>query len=444
MNKDVSQPKSGIKSFPKNYWTAITMEFFERGAYYGMLSILSVYMVLTQGEGGLGFSREGASAILGVIQPLLYFLPLFSGAIADRFGYRKILMVAFTLMIIGYFFTGYLHSYGLVFASLIVMAVGAGFFKPVISGTIAHSTNEHNSTLGFGVFYWAINLGAFLFPLLLVPILKRQSYSYVFWMSACSALVLMFINIFFYKEPIKEKASTSKSAGMVIKEMAMVLKDWRFILMILLYSGFWIMYFQMYGTVLWYVNDHMDMAPVNQAVNSFLSLFTSQPTQWAFDVEHVTVLNAGVIILLQLIVSRIVTHTKALPTIITGIGFGAVGMAILSISDKAWVFIIGCIVFTLGEMTAHPKFNSFVGLIAPEDKKALYMGYSFFCSVIGSFVGSFIGAPLYNKYVVTQNNPSALWLLFACIGLTSMVGLVLYNIFIIKKKGSGKQTSAIQ
>lgn len=408
------------------------MEFFERGAYYGVLSILSVYMVLTQSEGGLGFSREGASAILGVIQPLLYFLPLFSGAIADKFGYRKVLMAAFMLLIIGYFFAGYLHSYGMVFASLIVMAVGAGFFKPVISGTVAHSTNEANSTLGFGVFYWAINLGAFLFPLLLVPVLKQQSYSYVFWMASCAALVLLLINLFIYREPVKAK-SQAKSARVVLKEMALVLRDWKFILMILLYSGFWIMYFQMYGTVLWYVNDHMDMTPVNQTVNSFLGLFSSQPTHWAFDVEHVTVINAGVIILLQLIVSRIVARAKALPTIITGIGFGAAGMAILSLSDQAWVFIIGCVVFTLGEMTAHPKFNSFVGLIAPQDKKALYMGYSFFCSVIGSFVGSFIGAPLYNKFVVAQNNPSALWILFACIGLTSMVGLILYNTFIIKK-----------
>ena len=426
--------ESGVKSFPKNYWTAIVMEFFERGAYYGVLSILSVYLVLSREEGGLAFSREAAGAIMGTIPPLLYFLPMFAGAFADRFGFRKVLMLAFTFLSVGYFLTGFMESYGMVFASLIIMAIGAGLFKPVISGTIAHSTTEKKSTLGFGIFYWAINLGAFLFPLILVPILKKQSYGYVFWMAAAAGVILLLINIFVYREPQHKKSDLS--VGKVFKEMALVFRDWKFITMILIYSGFWIMYFQMYGTVLWYVNEYMDMTPFNNAVNSFLSLFTSSSTQWAFDVEHVTVLNAGVIILLQLIVSKLVSKTKALPTIITGIGFGTLGMAILALSGHAWVFITGCVVFTLGEMTAHPKFNSFVGLIAPPDKKALYMGYSFFCSVIGSFVGGFIGAPLYNHFVDKMNNPSALWLIFSCIGLTSMIGLALFNRLVIKKTNS--------
>ncbi|HOO42523.1 MAG TPA: MFS transporter, partial [Bacteroidales bacterium] len=417
---------------PKNYWTAIIMEFFERGAYYGVLSVLSVYLVLTADQGGVGFSREAAGAIMGTIPPLLYFLPIFAGALADRYGFRNLLMIAFTFLATGYFLTGITESYGLVFASLIIMAIGAGLFKPVISGTIAHSTNEKNSTLGFGIFYWAINLGAFLFPLLLVPVLKKQSYTYVFWMAAAAGIVLLLINIFIYKEPLHERSKESISR--VFKDMALVFRDWKFIVMILLYSGFWIMYFQMYGTVLWYVNDQMDMASVNHAVNSALEWITGKPTGWKFDVEHVTVLNAGVIILLQLFVSKLVSGFKALPTIITGIGLGTLGMGILAISGNAWVFVAGCVVFTLGEMTAHPKFNSFVGLIAPADKKGLYMGYSFFCSVIGSFVGGFIGAPLYNHFVDNMGRPDILWIIFSCIGLTSVAGLMVFNRTVIKKQ----------
>lgn len=195
----MKKPESGIRSFPKNYWTAISMEFFERGAYYGVLSILSVYLVLSPGQGGLGFSREAAGAIMGTIPPLLYFIPLFAGALADRYGFRNLLMIAFSCLTLGYFLTGCMTSYGLVFASLVVMAVGAGLFKPVISGTIAHSTTEKNSTLGFGIFYWAINLGAFLFPLLLVPTLKKYSYSYVFWMAAAAGVILLLMNIFYTK-----------------------------------------------------------------------------------------------------------------------------------------------------------------------------------------------------------------------------------------------------
>ena len=127
------KPESGIRSFPRNFWTAISMEFFERGASYGVLSILSVYLVLSPDEGGLGFSREAAGAIMGTIPPLLYFLPLFAGALADRYGFRNILMVAFIFLTTGYFLTGFMTSYGMVSASLVVIAIGAGLFKPLIS-----------------------------------------------------------------------------------------------------------------------------------------------------------------------------------------------------------------------------------------------------------------------------------------------------------------------
>ena len=424
-------PKSTLKSFPKNFWTVIFMEFLERGSYYGVMSVLSVFLILSAGEGGLNFSKEQAGAILGTIPPLLYFLPIIAGAIADRYGYRKVLFFAFTCMILGYGFTGLSNSYFFVFISLMLMALGAGFFKPVISGTIARSTNENNSGLGFGIYYWSINLGAFLFPLILVPILKAQSYSYIFYMAAILASILFVLNLFLYKEP--EGKRSNKSLSLVFREMFMVLKDWRFILMIFLYSGFWILYFQMFGTVLWYVRDYVDMTPLNSAVNSFLGLFMENPS-WKFDVEHVTVINAGVIILLQLVVSNIVKRMPALPTMITGIGFGTLGMLILSISASPWIFILGIMTFTLGEMTTHPKFISYIGLIAPADKKALYLGYSFLYGVIGSSIGGFLGARLYVKYVDNLHQPATLWLILSCIGLFSMVSLIIYNRFVAIKK----------
>jgi len=410
------------------------MEFFERGAYYGVLSVLSVYLVLTGEEGGLGFSKAQAGTIMGTIQPLLYFLPIVAGGIADRYGYRRILFFAFTCITGGYALTAITSSYIPVFASLLLMAVGAGFFKPVISGTIAKSTTEENSTLGFGIFYWSINLGAFLVPLILVPILKAQGYHNIFYMAAAVGCILMLINTFLYREPAAN--ADAPKQGKTIKELLVgiieVLKDYKFIILIFLYSGFWILYFQMYGTVLWYLKEYVDMTPFDNAVNSFLALFVDNPN-WKFDTEHVTVINAGVIICLQLIVSKLVQNWPALPTMIMGIGCGTLGMAILSISGSPWIFIIGLMVFTLGEMTTHPKFLSYIGIIAPPDKKALYMGYSFLYGVIGSSIGSFLGASLYVTIIEEMGKPQLLWLIFSGIGVLSIVGLLLYNKIVNRK-----------
>jgi MFS family permease len=109
-------------------------------------------------------------------------------------------------------------------------------------------------------------------------------------------------------------------------------------------------------------------------------------------------------------------------------------MAVLSISTSAWVFIAGIVIFTFGEMTAHPKFISYVGLIAPADKKALYQGYAFLYGVIGSGIAGILGATLYVHFVDTMHRPGLLWISFSLIGVASIIGLLLYNKFLLPGK----------
>ena len=149
--------------------------------------------------------------------------------------------------------------------------------------------------------------------------------------------------------------------------------------------------------------------------------------EWHFDVEHVTAINAGVIIMLQLFISNIVKNTRAMPTMIIGIAVGTAGMAILAVSANIWVFIAGITLFSVGEMTAHPKFISYVGQTAPQDKVAMYMGYLFLYGVIGSGIGGILGANMYVHFVDELNQPATLWLIFAGIGAATIVGLLLYD-----------------
>lgn len=419
-----------VKAFPRNFWVVISMEFFERGSYYGVMSVLSIYLVLDKAQGGLGFSKESIGVIKSVIQPLLYFLPILSGAIAEQIGYRKTLFFAFAVMSTGYFLTGLATSYTLVFLSLVFMALGAGVFKPIISGTIARETSEENSTLGFGIYYWAINLGAFIFPLILIPWLKSYSWSYIFFMAAIGTGWLLILNLIGYREP--QKKESANAIKDIFVNAAIVLKDFRFLLMIFIYSGFWILYFQMFDSVLWYLKEHVDMTSVNYVVNSILGIFIANPS-WKFDAEHVTVINALTIIVLQIWVSNFVKDKKPLPTMIGGMALGTIGMAVLAISPNGWIFLAGMIIFSLGEMTAHPKFMSYVGLIAPPDKKAIYQGYGFLYGVLGSGIGGILGAKMYVLFVEQWNQPALLWLAFSLIGVISGTGLLLFNKFLAPK-----------
>ncbi|MBI5501563.1 MAG: MFS transporter [Deltaproteobacteria bacterium] len=203
----------------------------------------------------------------------------------------------------------------------------------------------------------------------------------------------------------------------------------RFLAMVAIYSGFWILYFQMFDSVLWYVQAYVDPTGLNDAVNAGLRTLGFQG-HWRFDVEGVTWINAGTIILLQLLVSSLVKNTRALPTMIVGIATATLGMALLALSTGIWVCMAGIMLFSIGEMTAHPKFISYVGQTAPKDRVAMYMGYLFLYGVIGSSIGAVLGANLYVKFVDEMNQPRTLWLIFAGIGAATVVGLLLYDKFV--------------
>jgi hypothetical protein len=250
----------------------------------------------------------------------------------------------------------------------------------------------------------------------------------VFTASALYCGLMLLPTLLAYTDP--PRPPSTKTFREVLLGAAEVLADARFMLMIVVYSGFWILYFQNFGSVLWYLRDFIDKAPVSAALTSAFAA-VGLPWTFVFDAEHVTVINAGTIILLQVYVSRTVKNKPALPTMVTGMLFGAVGFLLLAASRNPWVFILGIAVFSIGEMTAHPKYYSFVGLVAPADRKAVYMGYAFLYGVFGSLLGSNIGAYLYERVLKpVVATPEAwgrthwFWLMFAALDVVAAVGLI--------------------
>ncbi len=418
-----------LRDFPRTFWVANVMELFERAAYYGLNSVLAVYLTTAVAAGGLGASEQAVGFLQGSVYAATYVLPILGGALADRYGYRRMLLVAFSLLAAGYFASGHMSSYALVFLALLVMATGSGLFKPIISGTVARTTDERTSSVGFGIYYWMINLGAFLAPLV-VSVLKGFSWRYVFTASALYTGLMLLPAAFLYREP--PRPASVKRLAEVLRGATEVLGDARFMLMIVVYSGFWILYFQNFGSVLWYLRDFVDRTPVSTAVTSALGAL-GLPWTFTFDAEHVTVINAGMIILLQVWVSRAVKERPALPVMVTGMAIGALGFACLAASRDPWVFVLGIAVFSIGEMTAHPKYYSFVGLVAPADRKAVYMGYAFIYGVFGSLLGSNLGAFLYARVLKPAIGTSqagararVFWLLFAVLDVVAAAGLVVF------------------
>ncbi len=214
--------------YPAAFWIANTMEIFERMAWYGFFSVSSLYITGATSEGGLGFTSEQRGTLQGVITFILYLLPVLTGALADRFGYKKTFFVAYLIMVPAYFLLGQFNTYETFFLAFLMVALGAATFKPVVVGTVARTTDESNASMGFGIFYMMVNVGGLMGPVV-AGIIRGWSWDYVFIASSCWIGVNFIWLLLFYKEPTTEaKSGEKRSLNRVFSDMVEVLGNTRF------------------------------------------------------------------------------------------------------------------------------------------------------------------------------------------------------------------------
>jgi proton-dependent oligopeptide transporter, POT family len=225
--KKISKEKQG---FPATFYVANGMEIFERLAWYGFFAVSSVYMTTPVAQGGGGFSESERGAVQGIIPFFLYLLPVVTGALGDRYGYRRMFLLSFAIMAPGYYLLGQTDSFMGFFMALSAVALGAACFKPVVVGTVGRCTDSRNRGLGFGIFYTMVNVGGFIGPLV-AGYMRSISWDAVFIMSALWILLNFIPALFFYREPT-ERATRHQSLSQVLAQAQQVLGNGRFALML--------------------------------------------------------------------------------------------------------------------------------------------------------------------------------------------------------------------
>ena len=203
-----------LKKFPAAFYVANFMEIFERMAWYGFFAVSSLYIAGSVETGGLGLSDEERGVIMGVVPFLLYLFPVVTGAIADKFGFKRTFITAFVIMAPGYLLMGLASNFWTFFAAFLMVAVGAALFKPVVTGTVARVTSDETKAMGFGIFYMIVNVGGFVGPLV-ATVIRGWGWEWVFRMSAAWISFNLLWVFLFYKEPpsgAEEESSTEDNA----------------------------------------------------------------------------------------------------------------------------------------------------------------------------------------------------------------------------------------
>lgn len=385
---------STFKKYPRTFWIANSIELIERAAWYGVFVLLANYLTGSYDEGGLEFSQTQKGIIMGVGTGILYFLPIITGAIADRYGYKKVLILAFSIYTTAFFLFPLFDSFTGVFIIYLYLAFGAALFKPVISATIAKTTTDETSSIGFGVFYMMVNLGAFIGPLLTMP--NRDNMFYI----SGSIIALNFILLLFYKEPGREKDTKSlgESIKLIFRNIWIVMLDLKFMLFLLIVAGFWTMYNQLFFALPVFIDQWVDSSQMYLFFQeNFPFIATEYGKGGQMEAEFITNFDAMFIIIFQVMISAIVMKLRPLSTMITGFIIATIGMALTVYTQNVMFILVAILIFSIGEMSASPKITEYIGRIAPTDNKALFMGFAYIPLFMGNILAGIVSGPIYQS-----------------------------------------------
>jgi dipeptide/tripeptide permease len=376
--------------FPKVFWIANIIELFERAAYYGMFITLVVFLTDV-----VGFTDIEAGWIGGAFAALLYLGPIFNGALADKMGFRKALLLAFFLLSVGYALLGAIPLKFFSILSLLLIVVGGSFIKPVISGTVAKTTDDINRARGYSLFYQMVNIGSFSGKTFAKPLRTELGLEYINYYAAAISLVALIIVFFLYKG--MQTSEKGKEFKEIINGFKEVLTNFRFMLLIFIVAGFWLIQGQLYATMPKYT---LRLVGAHAA------------PEWYANV------NPLMVVLFVVPITHMVRKLKAVDAI--GISLAIIPLSALSISlspvlerltgetvDFFGLFhlhpitvmmIIGIALQGIAECFLSPRYYEFASKQAPKGLEGLYLGYAHIHTFFAWFFGFGLSGYLLDLY----------------------------------------------
>lgn len=407
------------EGFHPTFWVANTLELFERFAYYGAKAILTVYLAIK-----VGLGAQTAGSLAGMFTGLIFFLPILAGVFVDKYGFRRSLMACFGIFCVGYFLIGLaglefgqaiVNAVGkipYVTTVLILTAIGGSLIKPCIVGTVAKTTKPDVKSLGFSIYYTLVNIGGALGPILALQVRENLGIEYVLVMSSFTSLLLVIGAFLFFKEPENEGEPTgTKTFGAVFRDMLLVFTNARFISFLVIFSGFWIMFWQIFYSFPFYVLQVLKYER--------FELFET--------------IDAWGIIILSVPLTALVKKWNPITAMSLGFVIASCSWLLIASSQTIPFVIIAMLLFAVGEATQAPRFYEYVAALAPKDQVGTFMGFAFLPVAIGSFVAGPLGGWLVESFLKQTYAPEKMWYILSGIGFGSTLLMVLYNIFFVKR-----------
>jgi len=385
--------------FERPFWVANLSELFERLSYYAAFASLARYL-----HEALNFPIERAADLTGLFGGLVWFLAIFGGAIADRLGFRRALSLAYLILAGSYFLLGSLGAPWLAPVRNAVPLVA--LVKPCVVGTTARASRENVRSIGYSIYYTLVNIGGALGPFVASGVHKNMSVENVFRVAAFSVFLMFFAVLLFFKEPQRSNEKQTASLSETSRNFSKVLGNPKFMLFLLIFSGYWIVYWQEFITLPIYVHDYIS------------------PTA---DTEKMLATGPLLVIALTVAVSVLTQKVAAFRAVILGTLISMVAFAIVALHSSVTAAYATLVAVALGELTQQPRYYDYISRLAPAGQQGTYMGFAFLPLGIGSFVAGRIGGRLLHHFGEVHHQPQRFWWAITAIGLATTLLLWIYD-----------------
>jgi MFS family permease len=400
-----------VRQMGSMFWIANGSETLERLAFFGVRAVLPLYMFGS--DSGLGLSMTDKGIILGVWALIQCLLPMVSGGYAEAYGYRKSLVLAFSLNTLGYILmanvltlagNAYWGRFGLMMAAGCLVGTGTAIFKPPVQGMVAQTLNEANSSLGFGIFYWVVNIGGALAPTLAAMIRgteKDPTWANVFYGAAIVSIMNLVYCLVLFVEPEKDEAKARQNPVAVFAgTMKQLWQDHAMFRFLLVISGFWLMFMLLWDLLPNFIDEWVDARDIGSGLTWLLGTSAKSflTADGALKPEMLINIDSYTIVILVLPITWFLGRYSMLFSLLLGMAIAIVGFVGAGLGHTGVPVALFIFVFALGEIICSPKFSEYVGMSAPPDKKAQYMGYSNMPYAFGWFIGNIISGPLYDAF----------------------------------------------
>jgi dipeptide/tripeptide permease len=401
------------EGFERPFWVANITEIFERLAYYGAFASLALYL-----QEKLNFSTQQTGTLTGIFGGMVWFLAIFGGAAADRLGFRRALSLAYLILAAAYFLIGSIGASWLapvrnaiplgLFVGCILMlpALGVALVKPSVVGTTARASRENVRSIGYSIYYTMVNIGGTAGPFIASWAHRHLGVEKVFRVSALSVFAMFFVVLLFFKEPKRQTGEPAPSMAAMLKNFFTVLANARFILFLLIFTGYWVVYWQQFISLPGYIHNYISPGA---------------------DVELILITAPLAVICLTLIINYLIRKLPAFQAVILGTLVTALSWFIVSFWPTVPGAVVSILVLALGEMIQAPRYYEYISRLASAGQQGTYMGFAFLPIGIGSLIGGWFGGRVMHQFGEVLHQPQRAWWVISGVGILTALLLWIYD-----------------